>query len=74
MVRPTYDKDDDDEEDAEIIVNGDEESDEEEEDDVDHVMDKMSITPNHSFMNEMERDRLLEMPSVIRPSISPQSF
>ncbi|CDY31637.1 BnaA05g09100D [Brassica napus] len=72
MVRPTYDEDD--EEDVEIIVNGDEESDEEEEDDVDHVMDKMSITPKHSFMNEMERDRLLKMPSVIRPSISPQSF
>ncbi|KAL0666820.1 hypothetical protein Bca4012_029524 [Brassica carinata] len=74
MVRPTYDKDDDDEEDAEIIVNGDEESGEEEEDDVDHVIDKMSITPKHSFMNEMERDRLLKMPSLIRPSISPQSF
>ncbi|KAL0789023.1 hypothetical protein Bca101_005269 [Brassica carinata] len=66
MVRPTYDDEDDDDgdEDAEIIVNGDEESNEEEEDDVDHVMDKMSITPKHSFMNEMERDRLLEMPSV----------
>ncbi|CAN7009653.1 unnamed protein product [Brassica oleracea var. botrytis] len=74
MVRPTYDKDDDDEEDAEIIVNGDEESGEEEEDDVDHVIDKMSITPKHSFMNEMERDRLLKMPSLIRPSISLQSF
>ncbi|CAF1818070.1 unnamed protein product [Brassica napus] len=74
MVRPTYDKDDDDEEDAEIIVNGDEESGEEEEDDVDHVIDKMSITPKHSFMNEMERDRLLKMSSLIRPSISPQSF
>ncbi|CAN6996128.1 unnamed protein product [Brassica rapa subsp. trilocularis] len=72
MVRPTYDEDD--EEDVEIIVNVDEESDEEEEGDVDHVMDKMSITPNHSFMNEMERDRLLKMPSVIRPSISPQSL
>ncbi|KAF2581052.1 hypothetical protein F2Q70_00010709 [Brassica cretica] len=64
MVRPTYDDEDDGDEDAEIIVNGDEESNEEEEDDVDHVMDKMSITPKHSFMNEMERDRLLEMPSV----------
>ena len=72
MVRPTYDEDD--EEDVEIIVNVDEESDEEEEGDVDYVMDKMSITPKHSFMNEMERDRLLKMPSVIRPSISPQSF
>ncbi|KAH0892320.1 hypothetical protein HID58_054749 [Brassica napus] len=69
MVRPTYDDEDDGDEDAEIIVNGDEESNEEEEDDVDHVMDKMSITPKHSFMNEMERDRLLEMPSVIKPSI-----
>ncbi|WZY92400.1 hypothetical protein YC2023_064729 [Brassica napus] len=72
MVRPTYNEDD--EEDVEIIVNGDEESDEEEEGDVDYVMDKISITPNHSFMNEMERDRLLKMPSVIRPSIGPQSF
>nr|VDC70321.1 unnamed protein product [Brassica rapa] len=72
MVRPTYDEDD--EEDVEIIVNGDEESDEEEEGDVDHVMDKMSITPKHYFMNEMEREKLLKMPSVIRPSISPQSL
>ncbi|XP_033148772.1 RNA polymerase I-specific transcription initiation factor RRN3 isoform X2 [Brassica rapa] len=72
MVRPTYDEDD--EEDVEIIVNVDEESDEEEEGDVDHVMDKMSITPKHYFMNEMEREKLLKMPSVIRPSISPQSL
>ncbi|XP_033146280.1 RNA polymerase I-specific transcription initiation factor RRN3 isoform X1 [Brassica rapa] len=75
MVRPTYEEDDDDEEDAEIIVNGDEESDEEEEEgDLDYSMNKMSITPKHSFKNKMERDRLLKMPSMIRPSISPQSF
>ncbi|KAJ4903614.1 RNA polymerase I specific transcription initiation factor RRN3 protein [Raphanus sativus] len=76
MVRPTYEEDDDDDEDdAEIIVNGDEESDEEEEGDVDYAMNKMSITPKHSFKNKMERERLLKMPSMIRPSISPpQSF
>ncbi|XP_056843759.1 uncharacterized protein LOC108810672 [Raphanus sativus] len=76
MVRPTYDEDDEEEEeDAEIIVNGDEESDEEDEDDdVDYDMNKMSITPKHSFINMMERDRLLKMPSTIRPSISPPSF
>ncbi|CAF2290517.1 unnamed protein product [Brassica napus] len=75
MVRPTYEEDDDDEEDAEIIVNGDEESDEEEEEgDLDYSMNKMSITPKHSFKNKMERDGLLKMPSMIRPSISPQSF
>ncbi|KAL0862739.1 hypothetical protein Bca101_041857 [Brassica carinata] len=71
MVRPAYD---DEEEDAEIIVNSDEESDEEHEDDVDDTMNEMSITPKHSFMNMMERDRLLKMPSMIRPSISPQCF
>ncbi|KAF8110175.1 hypothetical protein N665_0086s0015 [Sinapis alba] len=71
MVRPTYD---DEEEDAEIIVKGDEESDEEDEDDVDYDMNEMSVTPKHSFKNMMERDRLLKMPSMIRPSISPQSF
>ncbi|WZZ55226.1 hypothetical protein YC2023_055333 [Brassica napus] len=75
MVRPTYEEDDDDEEDAEIIVNGDEESDEEEEEgDLDYSMNKMSITPKHSFKNKMERDRLLKMPSMIRPSTSPESL
>ena len=75
MVRPTYEEDDDDEEDAEIIVNGDEESDEEEEEgDLDYSMNKMSITPKHSFKNKMERDRLLKMPSMIRHSTSPESL
>lgn len=69
-------QDDDDDDDAEIIVNGDEESDEEEEEegDLDYAMDKMSITPKHSFKNKMERDRLMKMPSMIRPSTSPQSL
>ncbi|KAL0740513.1 hypothetical protein Bca4012_082026 [Brassica carinata] len=74
MVRPTYDEDDDDDEDdAEIIVNGDEESDEEK-GDLDYSMNKMSITPKHSFKNKMERERLLKMPSMIRPSPSPESL
>ncbi|KAJ4907081.1 RNA polymerase I specific transcription initiation factor RRN3 protein [Raphanus sativus] len=69
-------QDDDDEDDAEIIVNGDEESDDEEEEegDLDYAMDKMSITPKHSFKNKMERDRLMKMPSMIRPSTSPRSL
>ncbi|KAG2296564.1 hypothetical protein Bca52824_043233 [Brassica carinata] len=75
MVRPTYDKDDDEEEDdAEIIVNGDEESDEEDEGDLDYALNKMSITPKHSFKNKMERERLVKMPSMIRPSTSPESL
>lgn len=73
MVRPTYDKDDD-EDDAEIIVNGDEESDEEDEGDLDYALNKMSITPKHSFKNKMERERLVKMPSMIRPSTSPESL
>ncbi|KAF8100974.1 hypothetical protein N665_0212s0018 [Sinapis alba] len=67
-------QDDDEEDDAEIIVNGDEESDEEEEGDLDYAMNKMSITPKHSFKNKMERDRLMKMPSMIRPSTSPESL
>ncbi|ESQ52079.1 hypothetical protein EUTSA_v10016395mg [Eutrema salsugineum] len=76
MVKATYDEDDDedDEDDAEIIVNGDEESDEEDEADLDYAMNKMSITPKHSFKNKMERDRLMKMPSRIRPSTSPESL
>uniref|UniRef100_M4E2I8 RNA polymerase I-specific transcription initiation factor RRN3 n=1 Tax=Brassica campestris TaxID=3711 RepID=M4E2I8_BRACM len=76
MVRPTYDKDDDeeDDDDAEIIVNGDEESDEEDEGDLDYALNKMSITPKHSFKNNMERERLMKMPSMIRPSTSPESL
>ncbi|KAF3513272.1 hypothetical protein F2Q69_00001650 [Brassica cretica] len=75
MVRPTYDKDDEEEEDdAEIIVNGNEESDEEDEGDLDYALNKMSITPKHSFKNKMERERLVKMPSMIRPSTSPESL
>ncbi|KAL0710708.1 hypothetical protein Bca4012_017686 [Brassica carinata] len=67
--------DDEDEDDAEIIVNGYEESDEEEEEgDLDYALNKMSITPKHSFKNTMERDRLMKMPSMIRPSTSPESL
>lgn len=67
MVKATYDEDDDDN-DAEVIVNGDEDSDEDDEADLDYALNKMSITPKHSFKNKMERDRLLRMPSRIRPS------
>ncbi|KAJ0262094.1 Uncharacterized protein HA466_0050850 [Hirschfeldia incana] len=68
-------QDDEGEDDAEIIVNGDEESDEEEEEgDLDYALNKMSITPKHSFKNNMERDRLMKMPSMIRPSTSPESL
>uniref|UniRef100_A0A1J3GKL8 RNA polymerase I-specific transcription initiation factor RRN3 n=1 Tax=Noccaea caerulescens TaxID=107243 RepID=A0A1J3GKL8_NOCCA len=73
MVRATYDEEDDDD-DAEIIVNGDEESDEDNDGDLDYAMNKMSITPKHSFKNNMERDRLMKMPSRIRPSTSPESL
>ncbi|CAH8391498.1 unnamed protein product [Eruca vesicaria subsp. sativa] len=67
------DDEEEEEDDAEIIVNGDEESDEEEEEegDLDYALNKMSITPKHSFKNKMERDRLMKMPSMIRPSTSP---
>lgn len=37
---------------------------------LDNEMNKMSITPKHSFMRETER--LLTMPSRIRPSTSPR--
>nr|AAC16259.1 unknown protein [Arabidopsis thaliana] len=73
MVKATYDEDDDDN-DAEVIVNGDEDSDEDDEADLDYALNKMSITPKHSFKNKMERDRLLRMPSRIRPSTSPESL
>lgn len=72
-MRATYDEEDDDD-DAEIIVNGDEESDEENDGDLDYAMNKMSITPKHSFKNNMERDGLMKMPSRIRPSTSPESL
>ncbi|EOA29326.1 hypothetical protein CARUB_v10025608mg [Capsella rubella] len=74
MVKATYDEDEEDEYDAEVIVNGDEDSDEGEEGDIDYAMNKMSITPKHSFKNQMEKDRLLRMPSRIRPSTSPESL
>ncbi|CAN8287514.1 unnamed protein product [Cochlearia groenlandica] len=72
MVRATYDEDDED--DAEIIVNGDEESDEEDDADLDYALNKMSITPKHSFKDNMEKNRLMKMPSRIRPSTSPESL
>lgn len=75
MVRPTYDEEDDDDEfAAEVIVNGDEDSDEGDDGDLDYSMNKMSITPKYSFKNKMERERLLKMPSRIRPSTSPESL
>ncbi|XP_010516632.1 PREDICTED: RNA polymerase I-specific transcription initiation factor RRN3 [Camelina sativa] len=75
MVRAPYDEDEEDDFDAEVIVNGDEDSEEGEDEDVDYAMNKMSITPKHSFKNQMmERDRLLRMPSRIRPSTSPESL
>ncbi|KAL1187642.1 hypothetical protein V5N11_005036 [Cardamine amara subsp. amara] len=74
MVRATYDEDEEDDDDAEVIVNGDEDSDEEDEADLDYSMNKMSITPKHSFKNTMEKERLLRMPSRIRPSTSPESL
>ncbi|KFK44868.1 hypothetical protein AALP_AA1G312900 [Arabis alpina] len=74
-VKPTYD-DEDDELCPEIIVNEDADSDEDCDDDnedLDYDMNKMSITPKHSFM--LETDRLSKMPSRIRPSTSPaESF
>ncbi|KAG7569173.1 RNA polymerase I specific transcription initiation factor RRN3 [Arabidopsis thaliana x Arabidopsis arenosa] len=75
MVSATYDEDEEDDDfDAEVIVNGDEDSDEGDEADLDYALNKMSITPKHSFKNKMERDRLLRMPSRIRPSTSPESL
>lgn len=74
MVRATYDEDEEDDDDAEVIVNGDEDSDEEEDADLDYAMNKMSITPKHSFKNTMEKERLMRMPSRIRPSTSPESL
>ncbi|CAA0374648.1 unnamed protein product [Arabidopsis thaliana] len=74
MVKATYDEDEEDDNDAEVIVNGDEDSDEDDEADLDYALNKMSITPKHSFKNKMERDRLLRMPSRIRPSTSPESL
>ena len=32
------------------------------------------VNPKVKVKNKMERDGLLKMPSMIRPSISPQSF
>lgn len=75
MVKTTYDEDDDEELCAEVIVNGDADSEEDCDDevDLDNDVNKMSITPKHSFMRETER--LLKMPSRIRPSTSPpESF
>ncbi|XP_010540653.1 PREDICTED: RNA polymerase I-specific transcription initiation factor RRN3 [Tarenaya hassleriana] len=76
MVGTTYDEEDEDEDDdgAEVIVKGEddvEEEEEEEEEEIEYSMNKMSITPKHSFKNKMEKDRLLRMPSILRPSISP---
>ncbi|KAG7593446.1 RNA polymerase I specific transcription initiation factor RRN3 [Arabidopsis thaliana x Arabidopsis arenosa] len=75
MEKTTYEEDDDDELCDEVIVNGDAECEEDDDDDVelDSEMNKMSVTPKHSFMRETER--LLKMPSRIRPSTSPpESF
>ncbi|XP_010478481.1 PREDICTED: RNA polymerase I-specific transcription initiation factor rrn3-like [Camelina sativa] len=73
-VKTTYYDDD------EVVVNEDAETEtaETEEDcddvdDVEHDKEEMSITPKYSFMRETER--LLKMPSRIRPSTSPpESF
>jgi RNA polymerase I-specific transcription initiation factor RRN3 len=75
MVKTTYGEDGDEELCDEVIVNGDADSAEEPDDDVelDSEMNTMSTTPKHSFMRETER--LLKMPSRIRPSTSPpESF
>ncbi|EFH69894.1 predicted protein [Arabidopsis lyrata subsp. lyrata] len=75
MEKTTYEEDDDDELCDEVIVNGDADSEEDCDDDVelDSEMNKMFVTPKHSFMQETER--LLKMPSRIRPSTSPpESF
>ncbi|KAG7574183.1 RNA polymerase I specific transcription initiation factor RRN3 [Arabidopsis suecica] len=72
MVKKTYDKDDEDEFFGEVTVYGDTESDEDCDDevDLDNEVNKMSITPKHSFMCKTER--LLKMPSRISPSTSPR--
>ncbi|XP_020884807.1 RNA polymerase I-specific transcription initiation factor RRN3 [Arabidopsis lyrata subsp. lyrata] len=67
-VITAYDEDDEDEVLPEVIVYGDTDSDDDDDDDDvhDNEVDKMSITPKHSFMHETER--LLKMPWLIRPS------
>ncbi|EOA26790.1 hypothetical protein CARUB_v10022885mg [Capsella rubella] len=67
-VKRTYDEDDDQEFSPEVTVYGDTDC----EDNVvlDNEVNKMSITPKHSFMHETER--LLKMPSKIRPSTCPR--
>ncbi|CAA7014254.1 unnamed protein product [Microthlaspi erraticum] len=69
MVKTTYDEDEEDEMCPEVIVNGDADSEEDSDDDddvdVDSEVNKMSMTPKHSFM--LETETLLKMPSRIRP-------
>lgn len=67
MVKTTYDEGDEDELCPEVIVNEDADSDDDV--DLDNEVNKMSVTPKHSFM--LETERLLNMPSRIRPSTSP---
>jgi RNA polymerase I-specific transcription initiation factor RRN3 len=44
-------------------------------DDIEYSMNKMSITPHHSFYHPMimSSDSGLSMPARIRPSVSPPS-
>ncbi|CAE6038441.1 unnamed protein product [Arabidopsis arenosa] len=69
VKKKTYDED---EFLPEVIVYGDTDSEEDCDDEVvlDNEVNKMSITPKHSFMCETER--LLKMPSRISPSTSPR--
>ncbi|EMS63005.1 hypothetical protein TRIUR3_02342 [Triticum urartu] len=86
MVKTTYSDDTDDDDDeledldapemnvgslddhVEIDINSDD-------DDLEYSMNKMSITPHHSFLHQMamDSDGGLSMPARIRPSTSPQS-
>ncbi|VAI91463.1 unnamed protein product [Triticum turgidum subsp. durum] len=86
MVKTTYSDDTDDDDDeledldapemnvgslddhVEIDINSDD-------DDLEYTMNKMSITPHHSFLHQMamDSDGGLSMPARIRPSTSPPS-